>query len=190
MKKYKIDASVLSTIKRDYNNIFFKLVKNENIIQVIKDLIQSGVSPVAKVRRKFQTYSKSYKDFLKGKVKFFTSESGKVFAIKGKFPQPFQGKNPTKVNMTATGKMIDSLYMKKKSENVYIAFKDEKAFYHNDIGAGKSKVIRRLLPSNQDETFVKNVSERLKAIGKKAVADGMNKNRKLLKINFVLRKKL
>lgn len=190
MKKFKIDASVLATIRKDYTSYYFKLLGSGNILGVIVDLIKSGVSPVAGVKRRFARYSKSYSDYLKGKVYFFTRSDGQVVGVPGKFPKPFPDKNPTKVNLNATGKMLKSIFLKKNPNSVYIGFKDEKAEFHNDMGAGKSKVIRRLLPNQEGETFVRNINERLKAIGKEAVKQGMNKNRRLLKVNFVLRKKL
>ena len=59
--------------------------------------------------------------------------------------------------MKLTGKMLDSFYIKKKFNlkgfRYKMGFTDKKAVYHNTEGAGRSKVLRRLLPTRLGETF-------------------------------------
>lgn len=171
MKKFKIDQSTVASIKNDIFKRFSKSVKDENILQIIKDLILAGVSPVSGVARRFQKYSVGYKAFIKKKKK---------------------SKNPTKVNMTLSGEMMDSMFLKDNNskQTILIGFTDKKAEYHNDLGAGKSRVIRRLLPNKKGEEFVKNVNVKLKQLSKETTKKALALNKKKLSIKIVLKKKL
>lgn len=50
------------------------------------------------------------------------------------------------VNLKLTGKMRDSLKISPSGDGVLIKFTDKKADFHNFLGAGKSHVIRAMLP--------------------------------------------
>jgi hypothetical protein len=106
------------------------------MIKEIKSLISKGVSPVAGIGR-FVRYSKSYRD-----------------AIKAGHKSLEEKKNQTSpVNMKLTGEMLNSLDTVQRSGKVFIEFGDDKAAFHNNSGAGKSRVIRRLLPDAEGERF-------------------------------------
>lgn len=121
------------------------------IVKEIKDQIQRGISPVAGIGR-FQKYSTSYRDAIKSGKGDASKKSGKV----------------SPVNMTLSGEMLDSLNAKRSGTKLKIGFKDKKAAFHNDQGAGKSKVIRRLLPTDDGEKFnaklLQNIREVVKRI--------------------------
>lgn len=120
---------------------------------ILKD-IGGGRSPV-KGKKKFVKYSDGYlKQIKKGKG---------VFGVKSKRP----------VNMTLTGEMISSFFVKLKTKSFFIGFDDPKADYHNrlGVGTGKSKVIRRLLPTIRGEKFNRSITldmkEYLRRVAKK-----------------------
>ena len=62
------------------------------------------------------------------------------------------------VDLNQTGKMLDSLEVKqvRGKPGLLIRFKDKLAVIHDELGAGKSKVIRRLLP-RKGESFKANI---------------------------------
>jgi len=122
----------------------FKAFRFKDVIDIIKDLIKKGISPVQGGGR-FKRYSESYRDAIDGDGEIAKQKAGK--------------KSP--VDMTLTGEMMQSLDVKDRQSRVFIEFEDEKAFYHNTSGAGKSKVIRRLLPDREGERFSRQVQERI-----------------------------
>ena len=134
----------------------FKAVKFDDVIVIIKDLITKGVSPVQGGGR-FKRYSQSYRDAIDGEGDIGKAKSGK--------------KSP--VDMTLSGEMMDSLNSVDKSGKVFIEFDDPKAVFHNDAGAGKSKVIRRLLPNRDGESFSRNVQRRIYEIIREIVKDAL-----------------
>ncbi len=192
------DGNVVAKIEKEsFLEFYSVLAGGDYLILAVKALILAGISPVAKVGRRFQKYSASYLAFLKGEVRFYTSR-GRVRAYsitsknksgkskKGKFPKPFPNKKLTPVNLYATGEMMDSLQMRAVRNTAYIGFTDEKAKYHDKLGAGKSRVIRRLLPTRQGEKFVSNIDRDVKALAKASITKVLQNNRLGLKINFVL----
>jgi hypothetical protein len=111
--------------------------------------------------------------------------SGKL----GKFPLPYPDKKLSPVSMTASGDMLNSMYLEKTSTKVKLGFTDKKAIYHNDMGAGKSRVIRRLLPTKSGEKFITNIDSRLKRLGKLAVQNSLANNKSLLVVKYVFKGK-
>lgn len=109
--------------------------------------------------------------------------------VKGKFPLPFPNKKTSPVSMSATGQMLNSMYLEKKGSKIILGISDYKAQYHNDLGAGKSKVIRRLLPTKSGEKFITNIDSRLKRLGKLAVQNALNEKKSLLIVNYVFKGK-
>jgi hypothetical protein len=200
---YKFDGSIQANIEKDTYTRFFTYLSQGNwLLDVLKSFITVGISPVYQAGR-FQRYSESYKDFIKGKVRFVTM-NGKVLAYtngfkkdkKGNtttksalFPPPIPGKKISPVSMTATGAMLDSMYLDKRNNKIVVGISDEKAKYHNDLGAGKSKVIRRLLPTKSGERFITNIDSRLKRLGKLAVQNALNDKKSLLVVNYIFRGK-
>lgn len=113
--------------------------------------IQRGVSPVDKggiepkntgggVR--YKKYSDSYIDAMKKGV--------------------YDGKKQSPRNLTLTGKMLRSIKSRKTKDYVRIWFSDSKAKYHDKLGAGKSKVIRRMIPNPKNgEAFNAGIRRRI-----------------------------
>lgn len=146
---------------------------------IVQDMIK-GVSPV-KGKGKWKRYSKSYKDQIKGKVRFFTS-GGVVVAIKAKRGKRISNNvtksaSPTKqispVNLRLTGELHRDLKVFTsggflRSFRLVARFKNKLADIHNRRGAGKSKVVRRLLPTKNGEQFNKRITTVILAQMKKA----------------------
>lgn len=115
----------------------FKKVVSKKIVGLIVDRITSGQSTVARGgkdpvstsgRIRFEPYSESYKDKM------------------GKGQGPIANKRQRPVNLSLSGKMLRSIKTRLTKKGVFVFFTDPKAKYHNELGAGKRKVIRRLLP--------------------------------------------
>jgi hypothetical protein len=149
---------------------FAKDIK-QDIVKIITDEILSGKSPV-KNKGSFKDYSLSYKETIKGNVSF-RRLGGSTKAT----PLPFEDKNITKhgksvspVNMKLSGDMLKSLTAKQNAKGqVIISFKSKIAKFHDKLGAGKSKVIRRLLPNNSDKGFNPKIMAKLMAVLRRAV---------------------
>ena len=103
----------------------------------IKANLEVGLSPV-KGHGRFVGYSESYrKKIMDGEYDHFN-------------------KKLRPVNLKLSGEMYKSLSVRSVKNGVQVSFKDPKAVYHDRLGAGKSKVIRRLLPG-KGEQFSKTV---------------------------------
>jgi len=132
--KAKMTKSLtLKTLIPDIKKSFLSQGNRKIIRDEIKEKIQSGVSPVAGFNR-FKKYSKGYAKF------------------KGKF-QP--------VDMKVNGDMLDSMQVRTTKSSFLIAFRSIIADYHNRLGAGRGKVIRRLLPTKNGERFKKDIQNRI-----------------------------
>jgi hypothetical protein len=139
--------SLLETTRED-----FKKEIKDKFGEELLDLIQKGVNPVKKTGNKYQQYSESYKKAIKA----------------GKVP----GKDRiSPVTLKQTGALHESLVIDISGKNPRVTFTDPKAFYHNNEGAGKSKVKRRLLPDMGGEEFTlrlfQKIMDALKAAIKK-----------------------
>jgi hypothetical protein len=110
--------------------------------EIINEHILKGKSPVDKKGR-FDNYSPSYTKAIRSKAK------------------RFKGKRVRPVNLKLTGDMVKSFFIKVKRNKYIIGFKDKKAIYHDREGAGKSKVKRRMLPSN-GEQFTSRIRRKIK----------------------------
>lgn len=184
----------------DANKEFITRLKIDNIKNKIYNLILSGISPVGSViktnkkkvskamPRRFQKYSKSYKDYLMGKVKFVTIKN-KVVPISPSPDGPISWKNPTKVNLFFYGDMLNSLYAKVSGSVLKVGFTDKKAFYHNNEGVGKDKIKRRLLPTESGEDFTPTIDIVIKKTGEKSISKAFLKNKNLLKLRIKLKPK-
>ena len=138
--------------------LFFRFV-NGYIKDQIRSFIEKGISPVnmkdAKIKNtggknRYEKYSDSY---IKGMGK------GKYLKQKKQSPR----------NLKVDGKLLNSLKTRLTTKKLAIWFSDGKAKYHNDLGAGKSKVIRRILPRDGeswaraiDKEIVKSLSKAIK----------------------------
>jgi hypothetical protein len=140
--KIKVDTSELKAKYDKFKKEALKDIK-QNIGGYITDNIAAGLSPVEGFKE-FKAYSKPYtKAILK------TRGFGLL-------------KNTSPVNLTLTGKLIKSLKVVLGTDRVNIRFDNEKFVYHNNDGAGKSKVKRRMLPTEQGEKFNKQITISIK----------------------------
>ncbi len=137
-----------SKIKRQFN----RGVSRE-LPDLIREDILAGVSPVKGFGR-FKKYSESYRDQIN----------------KGKFT----GKRKSPVNMKLTGEMLKSLIGRVSRGDVVIKFRNELADIHNRQGAGKPKVVRRLLPTNSGEEFNRKISQKIEDFLIKVVNNNVN----------------
>ena len=60
-----------------------------------------------------------------------------------------------------TGGLIKSLRVKIVKRGLLISFDNFLADIHNRLGAGKSQVIRRMLPTEDGETFNRSITTRV-----------------------------
>ena len=193
MIKGKINTSkVIKAIKKSNANLKSSFIhtierNNKHLVNAVKDLIKKGISPVFGLG-KFQRYSESYNEQIKGKVSFFTTKDKRVIAVteegstktnkKGVSFTPISfkggsasaksyqkaglgyGKKLRPINLTLSGKMLDSLKAGNKRDEAMIWFDDEKAYYHNEgakLWHGGELPKRRLLPTNDGERFHRNI---------------------------------
>lgn len=139
----KIANTISSAIKDQSRKELFKRLKGSGgIISVIVGLIKKGISPVKGVAGRFQKYSEAYRNrFGRGEL---------------------SGKKKSPVNMTVSGEMLDSFHLSFENNRIYLKShgrrNNELIVIHNTKGAGKSKVIRRMLPTNKGEEFTPRVS--------------------------------
>lgn len=134
IKKLEINAKKL---KKQFINDYEQEIKK----LIVDDSIKKGFSPVRGGKSQYQKYSKSYADAIK---------AGRVF--------PKTSIRP--VDLTVSGEMLDSFELDRNSKNILFRFTDRLAKYHNDLGAGKSKVIRRMLPKS-GERFKTNIEKQI-----------------------------
>ena len=117
------------------------------MIKIIQERARSGLSPVSGEGR-LEKYSDSYKEAIRaGRVK---------------------GKTSTKVNMTQTGAMLNSLRKKNTKDGFTIFFKDIKAFWHT--WGSDTLPVRKLMPSEGEE-WSKTVLSPLTELVKKITID-------------------
>lgn len=148
-KKLNNDIKKLDLSVRQIKNEFIRSAQ-ESVKEIIVDEnIKKGFSPVKGAGR-FEPYSKSYKDAIRKK----------------RYSQ--YGKKTTPVNLTLSGKMLDSFQVDKSSRGIVLRFKNKLSAIHNFLGAGPSKVIRPMLPIG-NEGFKPSVNKQLLDLLKQAV---------------------
>lgn len=138
--KIKVKLDVLNVIDKT-RDFFGEEVKNK-FGQELTNSISKGVNPVNGGDVKYDQYSESYKKSIR---------RGKVEG-KGKI---------SPVTLHQTGALHKSLTMVDTEKGVRVYFSDPKAIFHNELGAGKSKVIRRLLPTGEGERFNSSLFNRI-----------------------------
>ena len=146
-------------------NLDFKKIRKEVIKKskkipgimrkmIIDEHIAKGVSPV-NGQGKFKQYSPSYKKQIK-------SGTYNKFA-----------KKIRPVNLKLSGELHKSFFVKVSDEGFRLGFDDRLADIHNRLGAGKSKTVRRMLPTRSGEVFNRKIinalAEELKNIISKVV---------------------
>ena len=112
-----------------------KVLKEE----IVREITE-GRSPVKKAGGRFVRYSTSYKRAID----------------KGYYTQFNKRKRP--VNLRFSGKLLSSIYAKPSGKSkFFIGFNNKLADIHNRQGASRSKVVRRMLPTNKGETFTDSI---------------------------------
>ena len=140
MAKVRID---LKRVKRKINKFRDKAapVVAEVLKKEVVGSIERGVSPVNRGGVRYKKYSDSYRNQIK---------SGR-----------FSGKRVSPVNLKLTGELLASFFVKINRKSITVGFDNRLADIHNRRGAGKSKVIRRMLPTNKGETFSRSIILRI-----------------------------
>lgn len=144
-----------------------KRVLDKEIVKTI----ESGSSPV-KGKGRFKKYSDSYKDQIRGKAEFFKDKQGRTRRIEvdqkdrevvSFLKAKFGNKKISPVNLKLSGKLLKSYFSKLRGfkNQLIIGFDNELADIHNNKGAGKSKVVRRMLP-NDGERFNARINRKIK----------------------------
>ena len=119
----------------------------------LNEKIMAGTSPV-KGQGRFPEYSVSYK-----------------LAIQTRKKYKDLGKRLRPVNLNLKGDLLDSQRVSiSDKDGVKVAYTDKKAVWHNTEGAGKSKVLRRMLPTNKGEEFSQTLMRTLKKLAATAAA--------------------
>jgi hypothetical protein len=138
----------LGTLIPDIAKEFTKDSSRAALKLVIREFINSGKSPVK--GKSFKKYSKDYAK-LKGK--------------------------DAPVDMTVTGNMLNSLVVSQGSNgrSLRIYFRSVIAKYHDVMGAGVNKIIRRLLPTNAGERFKAAITKLIKALVNNSVDKAVKK---------------
>lgn len=122
--KRQIDVTVLKA-KEEWGKVVAAPLHKE-----IMDSINAGISPVSGVGR-YQGYSTSYKKAIND----------------GRYRRYRKMIRP--VNLKLTGALHKSYQFTPLKNGFMIEFKDPKAKYHNDQGAGRSKVRRPMIPNTK-----------------------------------------
>ena len=145
-KKLKLKEKY-EKVKPEFHNRIKKFIADE-----ILYFISIGVSPVkgggnnpknSGGGSRFVKYSKSYLTAIK-------RGNGD---LKGKLKAP--------VNLFVTGNLYKSIKVKGNATKTFVSFDSPIAKYHNELGAGKKKVIRRLLPTGKGEEFSKVIQNKI-----------------------------
>ena len=115
--------------------------------ELIQKVILKGLSPV-KGQGRFKRYSDSYRSAIK---KGYVDNKSKI----------------SPVNLSQTGQMRKSIYSKANNKSVTVAFRDEKAEYHNK---GTDRLPRRaMLPTESGEEFNSSITLRLREVATKVI---------------------
>lgn len=138
MSSVKVNLKALQDLIPEIKKNFSRELKQEIEVEILEEIVK-GKSPVK--GKKFKDYSSKY-------------------AEKKGYRRP--------VDMTVSGKMLNSLKAKQKPDGVVeLEFKSKIAGYHNN-GEGRLPE-RRLLPTKRGETFKPSIMNKIKAILQKAI---------------------
>lgn len=144
--KSSIEGELKSKIEK--SNDKWKSQAQDLLKEEVLSSISRGQSPVlgggnqTGGGQRYTGYSPSYSDAIK----------------KGRYDE--YGKKLRPVNLNLSGKMLESLKTVPTAKGIKIYFGSKIADYHNEEGAGKSKVIRRLLPKD-GESFSRVITQKL-----------------------------
>ena len=129
-------------------------IKNLHAAVAGKEILK-GISPV-RGQGKYRKYSRSYRDQI----------------LKNKLPFP---KKRSPVNLRLSGQMLKSIFTKFNKAGFIIGFKSSLADIHNRQGAGKSRIIRRILPNKSGEEFNKSIQVDIQKFLEKSRRQLLNK---------------
>lgn len=123
-----------------------------------------AIKPELKVVREKLYGAEFNRGATRGKPKNDSYRKGTTSKIS--FAQSFEkglgvGKVKSPVNMSVRGEMLKTLSSKATNDYTDIFFKSPIAKFHNDLGAGKSKVIRPLLPTKPGQRFSDLINRKL-----------------------------
>ena len=176
-------VKMISDIRRN-----FDLTAPTATKQAILQDIAKGISPVRN-QGKFKKYSKTYLAQIRGQLDFRTI-NGRVVVIKPKKGQKLNtwprqhGKNVSPINLKVTGELYKALnvstnrmFNDKARFTMIIEWRHFLADIHNNRGAGRSKAIRRMLPTNNGEYFNMAISTVIFDQLKKSVTKVVNQMR-------------
>jgi hypothetical protein len=146
MAKVKVDFKDGFGKIKQFSQLGAKTAADELKKEVVES-ISRGVSPVKRSGGRYKKYSTSYRQ-----------------AIDNGYYSEFN-KRKRPVNLRLSGDLLKSIYTRLISKTrIEIGFNDELADIHNRQGAGKSKTVRRMLPTEEGETFTDSI---LLAVGTK-----------------------
>lgn len=156
---------VTNEMKKDFVSQLNVWIKGE-----ILESINKGISPVDQKnaypkntggKTRYQKYSESYQDQITRRAAYLHFKGGGSIRIDDEDEQDYidelneylikNNKRIRPVNLKVSGTLHRSLKKKKGLGYLRLTFEDPKAIYHDQKGAGKSKVIRRLLPRGVEE---------------------------------------
>jgi len=150
VKPQNFGFAVLKAVDTEYKKDL-KVFQRKAIPMLKQEIIESifirGVSPVSGFG-KYKAYSKSYKE--------------QIRRGKGKFAN----KDIRPINLTLSGDLLKSIKGRPTANGFTIWFSDKKAKWHDKEGAGRSKVIRRMLP-NDNEKFNQVITRAIDNLFKK-----------------------
>ena len=165
---------------------------------IVQDMIK-GISPV-KGKGKWKKYSEGYKLQIKneayldpvsgefgifrkigGKIRFIQVENKRLSGRSEVQKQASPTKKISPVNLRLSGGLHKSLKVNTKGGflsnfRLIVLFKNKLADIHNRLGAGKSKVIRRLLPTKKGESFNRTITAVLFSEVKKSIERVVKEN--------------
>lgn len=155
MNRTWLAFSILAPVRKD-----FLAEVQQSFGDRVNQVILSGTSPVAGFGR-FDDYSDSYKAEINSatgtaKLQSSTKKQGvsmnmRISATQNKMVN--NGKRLRPVNLKVTGDLLASQVLSVGPNGVSMSYTDQKFIYHNETGAGKSHVLRRMLPTRKGEKF-------------------------------------
>ena len=166
-------GNMIEAIRKDFAKTAPKQIRQTLLRDVTK-----GISPV-KGQGKFKKYSKSYKNVIWGRG-MFRKFGGKTVYIEGVPDETILSaaspkKKASPVTLRLTGQLHNALKVFTSGDyrskfRLNFDWRDFLADIHNRRGAGKSKTVRRMLPTNSGEEFNKEITDDILTRLKKSVA--------------------
>jgi len=171
----------------DINKAFRREIKKIDIVSLILDLINKGISPVFGAAARFKSYSVNYVKQIKGQIAFWTNPNGSVGSleplklkdlkayraspeankqnkanekwVKDRSAKQFNGKKVSPVNLKVSGEMQKTLTYDERSG--ILTANHERWSFHNDGVPEKNIPERRLLPNRTGERFNRRIDQKI-----------------------------